>query len=209
MFSLTDDFLSPGEVCIKPIQIPKKSKRGTIDGDDEPVKASISLTDCLACSGCVTSAESVLIASQSTKEFSSRVASTVESGGKVVVSISPESRASIAAHFGLSLVSAHRKLVTLFKMHLGAHFVFDMQLASRVAVLEARLEFEKRFLESPQKPVLASSCPGWICFAEKSHPEALPYIRWAPVVVLFLSVSSFVPSPSALFSLLSKSWASL
>lgn len=173
MFSLTDDFLSPGEICIKPIQVPKK-KRGAID-QEEPVKATISLTDCLACAGCVTSAESVLIASQSTKEFESRVLSTCASGGKVVVSISPESRASFAAHFGLSLASAHRKLVTLFRAHLGAQFVFDMQLARRVSVLESRIEFESRL--DGGKPVLASTCPGWICFAEKSHPETLPFIR--------------------------------
>jgi len=32
-------------------------------------KAQVSLTDCLACSGCVTSAETVLISQQSTMEF--------------------------------------------------------------------------------------------------------------------------------------------
>ncbi len=32
-------------------------------------KASISLTDCLACSGCITSAETVLIEQQSGKEL--------------------------------------------------------------------------------------------------------------------------------------------
>ncbi len=25
-------------------------------------------------------------------------------------------------------------------------------------------------------PVLTSECPGWICYAEKRHPESLPYI---------------------------------
>jgi iron only hydrogenase large subunit-like protein len=175
MFSLTDDFLSPGEVCVKPIQIKKKTKRGMIGDDDDnvPEKATITLTDCLACSGCVTSAESVLIASQSSKEFVTRVASTTTTGGKVVVSIAPEARASLAAHFGLSLVSTHRKLVTLFRL-LGAHNVLDMQVATRVAALESRIEFEERW--NTGRPVLASSCPGWICFAEKSHPEALPFI---------------------------------
>ena len=27
-----------------------------------------------------------------------------------------------------------------------------------------------------QLPMLASNCPGWVCFAEKSQPQALPYI---------------------------------
>lgn len=25
-------------------------------------------------------------------------------------------------------------------------------------------------------PMLVSSCPGWICYAEKMQPQALPYI---------------------------------
>lgn len=48
-------------------------------------------------SGCVTSAETVLITAQSTKEFLKNVGI----GKTVVVSISPQSRASLAAHFNL------------------------------------------------------------------------------------------------------------
>jgi Iron only hydrogenase large subunit, C-terminal domain len=28
----------------------------------------------------------------------------------------------------------------------------------------------------PHLPMLASQCPGWVCYAEKSQPKALPYI---------------------------------
>jgi iron only hydrogenase large subunit-like protein len=36
-------------------------------------------------------------------------------------------------------------------------------------------------LEGVQKrvPLLTSSCPGWICFVEKTHPEAIPYLSTA------------------------------
>ncbi len=64
-------------------------------------------------SGCVTSAETILINAQSVGEFFAAIAAK---GNKtVVVSISPQSRASIAAHFRLSVVEAHQKLITLFK----------------------------------------------------------------------------------------------
>ena len=36
-----------------------------IEGNEKKEKATINLTDCLACSGCITSAESVLVSSQS------------------------------------------------------------------------------------------------------------------------------------------------
>ena len=82
-----DDFVTPSQNCIKPVinQTQKSEnerssgKRGVIkveaDGSykemygsgDEIVlkKANITLNDCLACSGCVTTAETILIEQQS------------------------------------------------------------------------------------------------------------------------------------------------
>lgn len=59
--------------------------------EEGPVK--VSLHDCLACSGCVTSAETVLLQNQSVGEL---VAKLTEPGAMVVVSVSPQSRASLA-----------------------------------------------------------------------------------------------------------------
>jgi len=63
---------------------------------EEAVK--ISLKDCLACSGCITSAETVMLEKQSLGDFIARI----NSGKTVIVSVSPQSRASLAAFFGLS-----------------------------------------------------------------------------------------------------------
>jgi len=30
--------------------------------------------------------------------------------------------------------------------------------------------------KQPSKPILTSSCPGWICYAEKTHPHVLPHL---------------------------------
>jgi hypothetical protein len=73
----------------------KKAKTGfqqtIVDDDTQAVK--VSLNDCLACSGCVTSAETVLLQHQSLKEF---VAKCGDPDTIVVVSVSPQSRASLA-----------------------------------------------------------------------------------------------------------------
>lgn len=29
---------------------------------------------------------------------------------------------------------------------------------------------------TPNKPILSSACPGWICYAEKTHPHVLPHL---------------------------------
>src|ERR1700712_5716274 len=73
-----NDFISPGVACIKPIEtlppksnIPENPYEVTTEekvAAQNPTPAQISLTDCLACSGCVTSAEAVLVSLQSHAE---------------------------------------------------------------------------------------------------------------------------------------------
>ena len=87
---------------------------------ENPAPAQISLSDCLACSGCVTSAEAVLVSLQSHMEVlntldahpeislehdSNRVVcgSNGPSEGRIfVASVSPQVRASLAATYGIS-----------------------------------------------------------------------------------------------------------
>ncbi|KAK2073590.1 hypothetical protein P8C59_007864 [Phyllachora maydis] len=131
-----NDFISPGVACIKPVETlpaappsvdPSSPEHEVVFGGEQQPAASghaapaqISLTDCLACSGCVTSAEAVLVSLQSHTE----VLSTLEAApalrllgpdaeGKYTVdgledesrkffvaSVSPQSRANLAATFG-------------------------------------------------------------------------------------------------------------
>jgi iron only hydrogenase large subunit-like protein len=195
----------------------------------------VTLHDCLACSGCVTSAETVLLQQQSADELLQRLAARrkwqqeqgVANGQgsdspppAIVVSISPQSRASLAALHGLSSAAdAHRRLATFFKRVLGAQAVLDLGVAREVALLEAAEEFCARYAASGALaraaerlraagarraaacadealarysavdstatpsgplPVLASACPGWVCYAEKTHAEAaLPHLSSA------------------------------
>ncbi|CAK4212512.1 unnamed protein product [Aphanomyces euteiches] len=222
-----DDFITPSQACVNPLFLSKKSKelaQVNLDSDIysgihqvaiEPDlirntgndTAMVSLNDCLACSGCVTSAESILISQQSAQEFLSAVR-THRDSSQIVVTISPQARASVAAHFDLPLDVCHRKLVTYFR-HLGVHIVLDSTCASDLALIEARTEFVTRYRqrqaipwvrppssravsstqtdyydatnvqETPAHvalPMLSSSCPGWVCYAEKSNPNAIPYI---------------------------------
>uniref|UniRef100_K3WYN8 Iron hydrogenase small subunit domain-containing protein n=1 Tax=Globisporangium ultimum (strain ATCC 200006 / CBS 805.95 / DAOM BR144) TaxID=431595 RepID=K3WYN8_GLOUD len=174
----------------------------------EKEKATISLDDCLACSGCVTSAETVLISQQSCQELLDVL--SAKKYRHVVVTLSPQSRASLAAHFNLPVIAVHRKLVTMFRT-LGVNMVIDSTCSGDFTLLESRAEFIHRFrnqqktvwtrppssvavsstktefvepitsanpLQDPLKalPMLASSCPGWICYAEKTQPNAIPFI---------------------------------
>lgn len=198
-----DDFITPSQECIKPVKIDRKpGKVGKIRIEDDGSyteidqagsetrleKAKITLNDCLACSGCITSAESVLITQQSQDELYRILdenRQNIKAGDpdklkEIVVSISPQARASLAAAFKISVTSAALKLTAFFK-HLGVHHVFDTNLARSFSLVETCHEFIRRYQASETDktalPMLTSACPGWICYAEKTHGSyILPYI---------------------------------
>jgi iron only hydrogenase large subunit-like protein len=111
-----DDFVSPSQECIKPVKLEKDDKKVkeikfdingnmmqvNFDGTSNKLeKSKISLSDCLACSGCITSAESILVNEQSTDEFLKNV--TNPQHKVFIVSISPQARSSLAVHWGSDL----------------------------------------------------------------------------------------------------------
>jgi iron only hydrogenase large subunit-like protein len=84
---------------------------------------------------------------------------------------------SLAKRYNLSPDEAAERLCGYFR-NLGAHHVLDTKVADDLALLESRAEFVERFqMNKKALPMLASSCPGWVCYAEKTHGSfILPYI---------------------------------
>ncbi|KAI2783439.1 cytosolic Fe-S cluster assembly factor nar-1 [Daldinia loculata] len=230
-----NDFISPGVACIKPVEtLPAASAQPVssdleheviLDGQQSAGAntagpAQISLTDCLACSGCVTSAEAVLVSLQSHSELLSvldgapglRVIRRDDGFGVeglenpdsklFVASVSPQTRASLAAVAGrdVSERDAGRMISQLLmgsdglraggKWNNGFTWVVDTNTA-REACLVLGAEEALSDKGKVAKPILTSSCPGWVCYAEKTHPHVLPYI-------------SKVKSPQALMGTLLK-----
>ncbi|KAK3336543.1 iron hydrogenase [Cercophora scortea] len=242
-----NDFISPGVACIKPIETlpvapppePISSSleyEVILDGSHpqsqggeggEAAPAQISLTDCLACSGCVTSAEAVLVSLQSHNEVLSvldaapalRVAGP-DSEGKYtinglenasaklfVVSVSPQSRASLAAACGNGITEqqAGRMIGHLFmgkqglpgggKWGNGFTWMVDTNTAREACLVLGSDEVLGSSISpsagKPATPILTASCPGWVCYAEKTHPYVLPHL-------------SRVKSPQALMGTLLK-----
>nr|XP_056722286.1 cytosolic iron-sulfur assembly component 3 [Euleptes europaea] len=198
-----DDFIGPSQDCIKPIKVDKKAGKAAAkirieddgsyfqvseDGESQKLeKAKITLNDCLACSGCITSAESVLITQQSHEELY-KVLNTNKNAGSasqklVVVSVSPQCRASLAARYKLAPLDTAKKLTAFFK-RLGVHFVFDTTFSRNFSLLESQREFVRRFRRRAEEeralPMLAAACPGWICYAEKTHGSfIIPHVSTA------------------------------
>ncbi|KAI6782228.1 Cytosolic Fe-S cluster assembly factor-like protein [Emericellopsis cladophorae] len=233
-----NDFISPGVACIKPVETlptapptqPSNETEVILDGQhpaapQSNAPAEISLTDCLACSGCVTSAEAVLVSLQSHAEVLSlldsapalKVAGPDATGNYAVeglenpdaklfvASVSPQSRASLAAacggksekqagHMLEQLLSGPTGLPSGGKFNNGFTWVFDTNVAREASLVlgaDEVLETSKPGVAAPSKPILAASCPGWVCYAEKTHPHVLPNL-------------SKVKSPQALMGTLLK-----
>ncbi|KAF1485033.1 Cytosolic Fe-S cluster assembly factor NARFL, partial [Eudyptula minor novaehollandiae] len=193
-----DDYIGPSQECIKPVKVEKKPGKAAAkirieadgsyfqinqDGGAQKLeKAKITLNDCLACSGCITSAESVLITQQSHEELCKMLTfnkTAAPSEQKlVVVSVSPQSRASLAARCKMDVLETAKKLTAFLK---SVHYVFDTTFSRNFSLLESQQEFVKRFRKQSEDkkalPMLASACPGWICYAEKTHGSfIIPYI---------------------------------
>ncbi|GAA5867588.1 hypothetical protein JCM3774_001520 [Rhodotorula dairenensis] len=228
------DYLAPSQACIKPVTYVPDNKAEVMEldkpaaaaaaeiiiGEDSSFyergvdgergkklkKAEITLNDCLACSGCITSAESVLVSLQSHEEVYRVLREQPEL--VPIASIAPQSVASLAALYDLTLDEAMRGLRRFFRESLGFRLVFDTTFPRALSLLEARAELHERRshyyasptpdlpslltastsgLAAPTKldpasssiaplPVLSSACPGWICYAEKTHGDLLPFV---------------------------------
>lgn len=126
----------------------------------------------------------------------------LDSGGRIyVASVSPQSRASIAATFGVTdreagymiehLLCGPKGIKNRAVYRNGFQWVVDTNVAREAClvlgadeVMVSMLEDEKNSggvehgaaEKQPKKPILTSSCPGWICYAEKTHPHVLPHL---------------------------------
>ncbi|KAI9808677.1 MAG: hypothetical protein M1825_003829 [Sarcosagium campestre] len=216
-----NDFISPGVACIKPVETLPKQKQATAQNPYEVTTedklppenlppAEISLTDCLACSGCVTSAEAILVSLQSHAEVLNALDSAppldfercrasngngprVQDGKVFVASVSPQVRASLAValkvtekesgHIIEQLLSGPSGVRIGGKYGNGFAWTVDTNVARAACLVLGAEEVSQSSSPSiidnattPKFPILSSACPGWICYAEKTHPHILPHL---------------------------------
>ncbi len=129
------------------------------------------------------------------------IAGPEKEGRIYVASVSPQTRASIAATYSVServaghmieqLLSGPHGLRAGGKYGNGFEWVLDTNMAreaclvlgaeevmASMPIANGRLALNGHGAASahPTKPILTSSCPGWICYAEKTHPHVLPHL---------------------------------
>lgn len=191
-----NDFLAPSAACILPLeggaQPSAKGTTAVVKVGEEPAgsvltpivpmqapvsgstKARVTVSDCLACSGCVTSAETVLLSTASRDQYRNFVTQDGATKSKTfsIIALSQQSVASIAVHFGLQMTETVRKLATFFRKRHGIDVVIDLSLPRQLSLIEAANEFIQRY-KAGKKLTITSACPGWVTYAEKTQKDVV------------------------------------
>ena len=127
-------------------------------------KATVTLSDCLSCSGCVTSAEAVLLSHHSIDMLREVSLSQNQQKKKIVFTISSASAADLYRHLYLEVEdcdissdgsdrnpSRHEFLATItdfLRSEFGAEMVIDGAVSQRISLMESASEFCYRYRKS-------------------------------------------------------------
>lgn len=199
-----NDFVAPALACTKPTQIVKSKEPvvsnengggnasnglevqvgiddGNYGSNTTAEKVTITLSDCLACSGCITSSEELLLQKQSHTVFLQALEADKER--RLVVLVAPQARISLADYFGMKLTDFDLCLANFFGSRLNARYVVGTQYG-RVLTIRQTIDKLLKLKEggNPQRsqslakctPRLSTSCPGFVLYTEKTKPELVP-----------------------------------
>ena len=147
-----NDYVAPAQACVAPVA---------------QEAGGVSLSDCLACAGCVTSAEAVLVDAQTPAALAEAVGAARAAGLEVVFTVGEPVVAALAVLLGVSRAEAEGRLAAKLRAA-GATRVCDARLAGDAAVVAVAAEFAAHVGGAKKGPLLASACPGFVCYAEKA-----------------------------------------
>jgi iron only hydrogenase large subunit-like protein len=171
-----NDFIMPNLKCVAGAPAPQ-SESAPInnirihstkkkEGDKAPPKPiKVTLSDCLSCTGCLTSSEE-LFKAQDVEEFRRGL----ECDSKIkVVTLSPQAIVSLAAKTGLSPEQVAVGTSNFLKS-IGVDYVIDSSIAREITKAQIYEDFKK-----PNRigPLVTGVCPGVASFAEKNEPKTL------------------------------------
>ncbi|KAJ9452145.1 Protein NAR1 [Diplonema papillatum] len=166
------DYIAPSQACVLPL-LPAEEV-GSVMRHDKRAKGAeskvkLDLADCLACSGCVTTAETMLVQEQSLRKFWGVLrsvgrgvvvpAGVADAAGedplpapetppkKIVVSLSPQSVAAFAEYFKEPPAAVFARMDALFKQVLHCDEVIDLFWAQSVSLLESTGDTLQRLVD--------------------------------------------------------------
>lgn len=185
-----NDFISPALACTKPTEVKKETAYVTEDGEyqvgvepTELEKVSISLSDCLACSGCITSSEEIMLQKQSHTVFidawRQMGLDNSATGDKLIVaSMSPQCRVSLGKYYGVHVDQVDYCMLRIFKEVFHTTYFVGTEWGRVLSIRKTieKLQTLKASGKLDKNPVLSSICPGFVVYTEKTKQEIVPLL---------------------------------
>ncbi|GIX64022.1 nuclear prelamin A recognition factor-like, putative [Babesia caballi] len=147
-----NDYLNLSEECVLPVgksgeayEVKQRNQGGKAPNRLEPATTDaethrivVGLSDCMTCSGCLTSSEDIILKDRGYDD----IARKIGRAEFAAVSIAPQTAFMFAATYDVTYRTAFRKLAYLLR-RLGAKRVYTMDVAEAVALHEAKAEFRE------------------------------------------------------------------
>ncbi|CCK70744.1 iron-sulfur cluster assembly protein NAR1 KNAG_0F00750 [Huiozyma naganishii CBS 8797] len=174
-----NDFISPELACTKTTEVTHEPSgvdpngEYVVEKESEAVsKVSITLSDCLACSGCITSSEEIMLQRQSHDVFLKR-----DTSRPLAVSIAPQCRVSLATHYGMTVQEFDLCLINVFQQRFGAQYVVGIEYG-RIISLHRTIEAVRQWKAQQEgaAPCLSAIDPGFTIYTEKTKNELVPLL---------------------------------
>ncbi|MES1902183.1 MAG: hypothetical protein MHPSP_000691 [Paramarteilia canceri] len=162
-----NDLLASGQKCIK--------------SDDNGDKRSISLTlsDCLACVGCLSSEEQIVISNSQNMDILKQNLSKSKDFQTNICIVSPQTVSSFSKYLSIPL-SESESLICKGLRNIGFEYIFDQNwgkiICHRMLCQEFDSVIENSGNQSQVKPLIVSACPGLVCYAESSKHVLIPHL---------------------------------
>ncbi|KAK5959290.1 iron-sulfur cluster assembly protein NAR1 PWA37_003245 [Arxiozyma heterogenica] len=179
------DFISPALVCTKPTRVDEEPD--SVDSNGEYVvgkeietvqKVTITLSDCLACSGCITSSEEIMLQRQSHTVFLKDMEELQEK--RLAVTISPQCRVNMAMYYGLTVQEFDLCFMNFFKIRFNAKYVMGLQIGRNISIqnsIDSVIQWKSQLkANDDHRPRLSGICPGFVIYTEKTKGELVPLL---------------------------------
>ena len=174
-----NDYINPGQSCVKSLVESVNNNIG------KPIK-KITLDDCLSCTGCITSSETLLVNNCSLENHFKLLNENYKSENNIKLSIiSYQSLESLLIIY--KQIKNIKDNITDFDYYnyitniIGEILNIDYIIPLNDFILFTLYLCYKEFLEKKTKKelggIICSECPGWVCYAEKKIGKiSFPYM---------------------------------
>lgn len=131
----------------------------------------LNFTSCVKCGQCIMSCPTAALTEKSSLHAVIDALNNPEC--YPVIQFSPTVPAAIAEEFNLKASKDILNLLRSAFKSMGFRLVFDVSMASDIAIMEEAAEFVERLNEKERLPLFTSSCPSWVRYIEDQRPDLL------------------------------------